>query len=151
MKPNEFERELERQPMRRVPAGWRREILASARAASRPAAAAEAVPAWRLWLDPIPLAWASLAAVWAVLIGLNLWLTGGAGGHGVSAAPPLQARGLEPLTAWHLQKSELSLLEDRGSTETTLPPALPPRPRSDLRREGRWADGDTRTNLGFLS
>ncbi|HEX5177251.1 MAG TPA: hypothetical protein VFV83_09495 [Chthoniobacteraceae bacterium] len=61
---NEFERRLAQQPLRQVPAAWRREVLAYADGArtriSRRATLLD-------WLWPSPIAWASLVLVWIVL------------------------------------------------------------------------------------
>jgi hypothetical protein len=71
-----FEQQLRRQPLRTVPEAWRDEILATARlacarTADSAAPVAPAEPWWRAWLWPHPAAWAALAGVWAVVIGLH--------------------------------------------------------------------------------
>jgi hypothetical protein len=63
---DEFEKFLSKQPMRELPSAWRNEILL---ALPRSKAAR---PRWQEWLWPSPLAWAALAAVWIVIVGLNL-------------------------------------------------------------------------------
>ncbi len=63
---DDFENKLRRQPMREIPPQWRRDILAAARLA------APAAPRWREFLWPCPQAWASLAAVWALILALHL-------------------------------------------------------------------------------
>ena len=86
MKPEDFEEHLQRQPLRKVPAAWREQILSAA----RQAASAQSVPcrmprahAWPSLLStihsqlstllwPHPAAWAGLAAAWVVILGLNL-------------------------------------------------------------------------------
>ncbi len=63
---DEFEQFLGQQPVRSLPASWRREILT-------PTATQEAqAPWWHQWLWPSPVAWAALAVVWMVIIGLQL-------------------------------------------------------------------------------
>ena len=64
---NDFERQLQRQPMRDLPADWRREILAQCEDL------APAAPSWswREWLWPSPTAWAALAAVWVAFFALQ--------------------------------------------------------------------------------
>jgi len=60
----DFENQLQRQPMRAVPPHWRMRILA---------ASAEPAPAgWRQWFWPCPQAWAALAAVWVLILGINV-------------------------------------------------------------------------------
>lgn len=56
-----FEEQLQRQPFRRVPAAWRREILNAAPA-----------PSWREWLWPSPVAWGAVAAAWVLIVALQL-------------------------------------------------------------------------------
>jgi hypothetical protein len=74
MKPDEFERHLQDQPLRPVPAEWRDEILHQALpAAGRRRAAFNPRSAfwWRTWLWPSPTAWAGLAAAWVGILALN--------------------------------------------------------------------------------
>jgi hypothetical protein len=81
MKPDEFEQQLQRLPRQPVPPEWRAEILELARATD----AARVVhheasttqrptrfPSWREWLWPCPQAWAGLAAVWMILLALQV-------------------------------------------------------------------------------
>ena len=78
---NEFEKKLEQQPPRQIPAGWREEILAAARAA-QPAPQVTRATNRSLFstihaqltalLWPHPKAWAGLAAVWVGIIALNV-------------------------------------------------------------------------------
>jgi hypothetical protein len=64
---NDFEKNLKRQSFRPVPPELRAEILAAASTAPRAATA----PWWRLAFWPSPYAWATLAAVWLVILGLD--------------------------------------------------------------------------------
>jgi hypothetical protein len=57
---DKFEQLLRQQPLRRIPPGWRSQILPTRR--SR----------WREWLWPSPFAWATVAATWLVIVGLQL-------------------------------------------------------------------------------
>jgi len=78
MKPDEFEQRLRRQTLREIPAGWRPEILRIAGAACPGASLnrqrGSGVPWWRELLWPCPQAWVGLAAVWVVILMLNLAL-----------------------------------------------------------------------------
>lgn len=77
----QFERRLKRQPLRQVPSGWRDEILAATRE-SKAVHPASRIPhrsllstinhqlSTLLW--PHPKAWAGLAAVWVLILGLNV-------------------------------------------------------------------------------
>ena len=86
MNTDDFEKRLQRQPLRQMPGEWREEILSAARQASLPEHAPRTthhVPpspsllstlhhqlSTLLW--PHPTAWAGLAAVWVVILGINL-------------------------------------------------------------------------------
>jgi len=74
MKPDDFEEQLERQPVRQIPGEWRGRILDTARRTGDPQLATlNPQPSSRLQelLWPSPRAWAGLAAVWAVVLALN--------------------------------------------------------------------------------
>ncbi len=74
MNTDDFEKDLQRQPLRSVPAEWRQPILEAARAsAPRHSASTVAQPLawWRELLWPCPQAWAGLAAVWLVILFVN--------------------------------------------------------------------------------
>src|SRR3954453_20462037 len=62
---NEFENELKKRPLRRVPEHWRAQILAQASAEER---MHRHEPWWTALLWPSPKAWGTLAAAWAVMI-----------------------------------------------------------------------------------
>jgi hypothetical protein len=81
--PDDFEKSLSRQPLKAVPAAWREEILAAAAAVghSQPSprtprrsfsGTLSQQLAQLLW--PHPKAWAGLAAVWVLILTLNLTL-----------------------------------------------------------------------------
>src|SRR3954466_15916808 len=74
MKTDDFEKQLQEQPMRQVPGHWRRVILRFARAASSPRRLQpENQKSWLhqvLW--PCPQAWGALAAVWVLVLFLNV-------------------------------------------------------------------------------
>ena len=73
MKTSDFEKQLQSQAMRSVPQEWRAEVLLAARAAAP--AISEPKPVFRAWfyelLWPSPRAWASVAAVWALMLVVN--------------------------------------------------------------------------------
>ena len=124
MSTDDFEKKLERQPMRAVPAAWRAQILREAVVAvsdrrnlaqdnrrSEPAAAVW----WRELLRPHPLAWASLAAAWVTIAILHT---------ATPAAPMLVAQqtpsSREAMQRFTEQRRELAVLLD-FSTETAAP------------------------------
>lgn len=138
MNMDEFEKQLERQPLRKPPATWREEILASARVEIR-GGEATGVLGWlgdaRALLARMPVAWSAVAAIWLVIIGVNSLLSG--------PLEPAVAKTSAPaphneLTVWNLRRMEMSLLANGpGSLPELAPPrsspAAPPRPRSDRR------------------
>ncbi len=76
-----FERRLQAQPFKPVPPGWRVEVLRAAQVPGFSTRSAGSAPLSRIsfmrsrllalfW--PYPKAWAGLAAVWVVILGLNL-------------------------------------------------------------------------------
>ena len=75
MKTDDFEKQLQEQPMRQVPGHWRGQILQAAKAVkdeSRAAAGARQNGSWiyqLLW--PCPQAWGALAAIWVVVLFLS--------------------------------------------------------------------------------
>jgi hypothetical protein len=78
MNSDEFEHKLKRQPIRRIPADWRDDILQTAREQaspaaerSRPALIRAALIAWRELIQPFRYAWTGMAALWMVFWVVN--------------------------------------------------------------------------------
>ena len=120
--------------LRRVPAGWRGEILAAARG-RRPALGeerGEELAGWRVLFARFPVAWGSLAMLWTALIAVNVLLSGP---HGSARGERVVAARPEPLAVWNLQQAELSLLSDGPAVTIRRQPADPARPRSERRRD----------------
>jgi hypothetical protein len=72
MKTDDFEKQLQEQPMRQVPGYWRGQILQAARKSEIRNPKPEGQKSWLhqlLW--PCPQAWGALAAVWVVVLFLN--------------------------------------------------------------------------------
>jgi|SRR6185295_15500113 len=67
---NDFESELKKQPIRRVPEHWRAQILREA--GSRGHSPSQDQPWWSVLLWPSPKAWATLAAAWVGIIGFSV-------------------------------------------------------------------------------
>jgi len=141
MKPDDFEKQLQRQPLRKVPAGWRTEIL---RAAHDSVAAdvrrlhlpdqnspglltSAATSWWREWLWPCPQAWAGLAIIWVIIAGLNA--TTPAGPANLAERRP--APSAETDTSLAAQRRELARLLDNNFSDQAPAPKPPPGPRSE--------------------
>ena len=70
--PDDFEQRLRRSPPAPLPAAWRAEILSAARAAAMQREPESCTK--RLWSAawwPSPWAWAGVASLWLVILGLN--------------------------------------------------------------------------------
>ena len=145
MKTDDFENQLQRQPLRTIPPGWRREILAAARAEAREpeqGAHRELLAGWRLLLSRIPLAWAAVAALWLGIIGANFLMSGPAITVVARSSKSAQA---EVMTVGNLQRPNSTLLasllsDTPGTQPINIPPALSPKPRSDRRRDDGMGD-----------
>ncbi len=130
MNPDEFEKQLQRQPIRPVPAQWRREILAAAKAQLETAAR----PGLRARLSaifwPCPEAWAGLAAVWAMIFFLNAGM--GERSRTMEADNRPRTIQAEVQTMVFLRAQELARLNEQPDVPLIEPPKTPgPRPRSE--------------------
>ena len=139
MKPDEFEQQLQRQPLRPIPAEWRTEILAAARAAGpRPSALdAQSASWWRELLWPSPLAWAGVAAAWAVILALNSAAWSDADATAAARRPPAPPAVIEMALAQRRQL--MSSLFDTAPVEAAAPPPEPARPQPHSQRRTDWA------------
>ena len=146
MNSDDFEKRLQNQPLRQIPGDWRHEILSAARQASpaeRASRNTQHAPPSRSLLStfrhqlsallwPRPVAWAGLAAVWLVILGINL-TTRDASQVVARHAPPVS-----PQVFMAFQEQERLLSELIGPRETPVaerPKPSPARPRSERRRE----------------
>ena len=146
MKPDDFENQLQRQPLRAAPAEWRAEILHAAtnavaddvrrrtdeaRTVSQSnrllTSAATNQAWWREWLWPSPQAWAGLAAVWLVILGLNATTASRSTDMAMRPSKPSP----EVETTLAAQRRELARLLDNFPEPTPAPKAGPPGPRSE--------------------
>ncbi len=134
MKPDDFEFQLQNQPLRGLPAEWRSEVLSAAKdAVANTEALKPAAPAswWRELLWPCPQAWAGLAAAWVVIFGLN-WAN-----NRTTDGQTMQARRemteAERMAFVEQQRLLANLLE---SQMTVTPPPVekthPPRSEADI-------------------
>jgi hypothetical protein len=135
MKPDNFEVRLSRQTLRRIPAGWRAEILREGRRAAVPeigdADTASLPSDWRTALAnifwPHPKAWAGLAAVWILIFAVDFSVRDKSPVMAEKAAPP------SPEVIVELKQQQRMLAELIGSSEAReaeLPRFLP-QPRSE--------------------
>ena len=75
---DDFEQRLRREPVKPIPSEWREQILTQARATQPETRNSELGTAsllsvlWQRLVWPNPKAWAGLAAIWLVILGLNL-------------------------------------------------------------------------------
>lgn len=135
---DDFETTLQRQPLRRIPAEWRTDILAAAEAERRQTTIASATLAsvcksrLRELFWPAPQAWAGLAALWLVVVALNF--------ANREAAPELQVRDAPPSLEMLrlLKQQEQMFAELVGQSDPTVVgqrKAAPLGPRSGRRGE----------------
>jgi hypothetical protein len=123
MKPDDFENQLQRRPLRPVPTEWRAEILEAARTAAFPRASLS----WREWLWPSPKAWAALAAAWMLIAVLTVMDTPRRAEMAKQTARPSP----EAETALAAQRRELARLLEPYTESSPAPKATRPGPRSE--------------------
>jgi hypothetical protein len=153
MNTDDFEKQLQRHPLRALPAEWRQEILNPAKGAVHSRSSTfnpQSSSWWRELLWPCPQAWAGLAAVWLVIFGLHLLA-------GSEPGSPAQLAAVPPSPEWRAALEE----QRRLFTELLPPPEPPPirhrepadRPRSERREEERFSIGQfvaPRCNESFV-
>jgi len=145
MKPDDFEKRLQSQPMRQLPTEWRAQILQGAKQ-SAPLARRSAAKAARpsllstiisqlstiLWLKPA--AWASLAAVWIAIFALQSTSQKHSGTVATVSAP-------RPSTFFMSLKDEqqtlVELMGNNQPDDMDQPRHAGPKPRSELRSRYR--------------
>lgn len=140
MKTDDFEKRLQRQTPREIPAAWREEILNNANSIHRPSPTASRL-SWvsvlihqlSTLLRPQRVAWCGLALVWVVILALNFSVR--------DNSASVQARNLtspspEALAAWRQQRRDLAALTELSQPrEVEAPKRRPPQPRSSRREE----------------
>jgi hypothetical protein len=137
---DQFEKRLRRQPLRNAPSAWREEILAEARKAETPRHASRLTFQSQLstlsqqlatLLPPHPRAWAGLAAVWLVIIVVNISSREGATTMAEKRAGPPTQQMREMLREQQQMLAEL--FDQPAVTDRTK--ASVPRPQSFYRNE----------------
>ena len=114
----DFEKQLQRHPLRELPRDWRDQILATA-----------SVPRSSTW--PSPRAWASLSAVW--LVTFLLHLTAPDEPRHTRNSPATSMQSFAILHQQTLSMAQLLGQTDLGETPAALP--APPKPRSEITRK----------------
>jgi hypothetical protein len=136
---DDFEQRLREQKLRQIPREWREDILRTAHRAAQPRDASLithhslSTLGARLsaFLWPNPCAWAGLAAVWLVILAMNLAIR--------DSVPAAQAKVQVPpstATLLILKEQRQLLAELNGALEKRegeRPPVSPSRPRSERR------------------
>lgn len=137
---DQFEQHLRRQPVRQIPAGWRAEILAAARAAQAPqtgtaSRAGSRVPWYSLigreilfsaW--PNPKAWAGMAAVWVLIVALNFSMRDASPAPaGAEKSAPATPDRVAELRQQQRMFAELAGLNAMPDADRPKNPALQPR------------------------
>ena len=130
---DQFEKRLQSLPQRQLPPDWRTEILAAARFAVPANSHQSLISTLNSKLStlfwPQPVAWAGLAAIWLLVLGLNLASTDGSSSDMAkqAAPPPAQIREL-------LKQQEQMLAELVGpAPEPDRRKPAAPRPHSRRR------------------
>jgi hypothetical protein len=133
----DFEKQLQRQPLRELPRDWRAEILATA-AGPRPdsiQSRGDGVSAW-----PSLRAWAALAAVWPIIFLLQF--TSPAEPQPAGNSPGMTMRSFAMLHEQTLLMAESFGQPNAGQPAAAVPAAAvpaaavpaPPKPRSEIAR-----------------
>lgn len=144
MNEEKFERHLSDQPLRPIPTRWRAEILSAACPVGSRPSALDSRPSLLSTLNhqlstlfwPHPKAWAGLAAVWVVILTLQLTSRDRSETIARTSPPPSP----EMLMVLRQQKLLLAELVERPEPRAAdRPKAVPPRPRSDRYRESATA------------
>jgi hypothetical protein len=145
MKTDDFEKRLQRQPLRQIPPEWRGEILEAARAASPRLPTLD--PRQTGWLStlnqqlsailwPNPKAWAGLMAVWIVILTLHFAVREEPESVAKKMTPP------SPEVIAALKEQGRFFAELIGSSEASDADSPKPatlQPHSERRREAKMA------------
>ena len=136
MKPDHFEQKLQRQPLRQVPAEWRGEILAAATGRESKVESRGQEGCWRstlasrlstlLW--PHPRAWAGLAAIWILILAVNVSMRDPSPVRAEKSSPP------SPEVIVELRQQQRMLAELTGPRDTSdadRSKSFMPQPRSE--------------------
>lgn len=129
MNMDDFEQQLRKQPIRPVPAAWRKEILSAARAEAEKNRITGFIVFWaalREWLWPAPQAWAGLAVVWVAVLCLQFAPVSGPGST-ETARVKIPAEAELALVLEEQRRLRAELLDETPKAATST---MTPRPRS---------------------
>lgn len=128
---DDFENQIQRQPLKKIPGEWRAEILVAADLNRRKIReftfAATVASGLRQIFWPHPKAWAGLAAVWIFIFAVNFSIRDKSPVVAEKVAPP------SPEVIAELQKQRLLFAQLIGSSDVreAEPPKFFPRPRTE--------------------
>jgi hypothetical protein len=131
MNPDDFEKRLQRQPLRQVPSEWRAEILQHA-ASSRPSFVTTHSQRLSAILWPHPKAWAGLCAAWVLIFTVHFATSD----HSQVVAKKAEPPSPQVLAALQQQKRLLAELVGQSSPQDAdRPKPSGVQPRSERRSE----------------
>ena len=134
MNPDDFEKSLQRQPLRQIPQEWRSEILRAANTkVAQPAIEEPRLP-WLLrpWHELFWAArrvWLGFAVIWIAIVAINLADTETPG----KAETAMKIPSDNILLTWQQQQRLLTELNNSESTDSDKPKVNAPKPRSERR------------------
>lgn len=134
MNSDDFEKRLQRQPLRPIPQEWREKILPTASTKVVQPAVEEPRLPWflRPWHELIWRArrvWLGFAVIWIAIVAINLADTEKPGKSEVATKLPAE----NILTAWQQQQRLLTEINNSESTDSDKPKVSAPQPRSERR------------------
>ena len=112
----EFEKKLQKMPLRTIPSDWKDEILKPMTQEQ----ADEKILSWHFWLWPSPKAWTAVATSWLIICGLNFYVGTLPGTTKQSAMMTEPQKLLEIMIQ---QRKILAILQEPPSPERTEPPS----------------------------
>jgi hypothetical protein len=138
MSHDDFEKRMQRLPLRQLPPEWREDILRTAGLAHRATSEAPARPGFfarlsrqlstQLWLQP--KAWAALATVWIAIAAMHFYCADKPTTTARKVSPPTP----ELMVVLHNQRRELArLVQPADSSDTEPSKSSSPGPRSERR------------------
>jgi hypothetical protein len=134
MNPDDFEKQLERQPLRTAPGDWRAGILQAAQMSVPQLSTdnAQTISCWRQLFWPCPQAWAGLAAVWVVIFAIHFFDAEPAESIAKTATPSSPQ---EILVLKEQKQMMAALMETFDQPAGEPPKPYIPRPKSEVRLE----------------